>query len=177
MKDNGFAAGSKAVGQEGIYGQNPNYGITHFDNVASAFLTIFQCITLEGWTDVMYMVQDAEGGFATFFFFAIILVGSLIVLSLLLAVIEGTYSEEKERVEEEDAALEKAMKLEAAESANLNADADSPKPNGGVIVEGMDGECSGPSNNGKHGKASSESCMAGTDEPMINTDWHRVGER
>jgi hypothetical protein len=35
----------------------PNDGITNFDNFGLAMLTVFQCITLEGWTDVMYWVR------------------------------------------------------------------------------------------------------------------------
>lgn len=35
----------------------PNSGITNFDNFGLAMLTVFQCITLEGWTDVLYSVS------------------------------------------------------------------------------------------------------------------------
>lgn len=35
----------------------PNDGITNFDNFGLAMLTVFQCITLEGWTDVLYNVS------------------------------------------------------------------------------------------------------------------------
>lgn len=35
----------------------PNDGITNFDNFGLAMLTVFQCITLEGWTDVLYSVN------------------------------------------------------------------------------------------------------------------------
>ena len=38
----------------------PNYGITSFDNFGLAGLTVFQCITLEGWTDVLYEVCSDE---------------------------------------------------------------------------------------------------------------------
>ena len=34
--------------------QNPNSGMTSFDNVLWAWVTIFQIITQEGWTDIMY---------------------------------------------------------------------------------------------------------------------------
>ncbi|KIH58818.1 transporter, cation channel family protein [Ancylostoma duodenale] len=34
----------------------PNNGITNFDNFGLAMLTVFQCVSLEGWTDVMYWV-------------------------------------------------------------------------------------------------------------------------
>ena len=38
----------------------PNDGITNFDNFGLAMLTVFQCVTLEGWTDVMYWVCFLE---------------------------------------------------------------------------------------------------------------------
>ena len=40
------------VGWEG-----PNHGITNFDNFFHAMVTVFQCITLEGWTEVLYWVR------------------------------------------------------------------------------------------------------------------------
>jgi Ion transport protein len=36
----------------------PNWGITNFDNFGLAMLTVFQCVTLEGWTDVLYSVRN-----------------------------------------------------------------------------------------------------------------------
>lgn len=41
------------------YWPGPNDGITNFDNFGLAMLTVFQCITMEGWTDVMYDVSDS----------------------------------------------------------------------------------------------------------------------
>ena len=38
--------------------EGPNNGITSFDNIFYAMLTVFQCITMEGWTDVMYYVSN-----------------------------------------------------------------------------------------------------------------------
>lgn len=37
--------------------EGPNFGITNFDNFGLSMLTVFQCITLEGWTDVLYWVS------------------------------------------------------------------------------------------------------------------------
>ncbi len=42
------------------YFDGPNNGITSFDNFGLAMLTVFQCITMEGWTDVMYDVSFEE---------------------------------------------------------------------------------------------------------------------
>lgn len=46
----------------------PNEGITNFDNFGLSMLTVFQCISLEGWTDVMYWV----GGLCTSFIMKIV---------------------------------------------------------------------------------------------------------
>lgn len=39
----------------------PNGGITNFDNFFFAMLTVFQCVTMEGWTDVLYWVRWTVG--------------------------------------------------------------------------------------------------------------------
>lgn len=39
------------------YWTGPNFGITNFDNILFAILTVFQCITMEGWVDILYSVS------------------------------------------------------------------------------------------------------------------------
>ena len=39
-----------------LFWEGPNFGITNFDNFGLSMLTVFQCVTLEGWTDVLYNV-------------------------------------------------------------------------------------------------------------------------
>uniref|UniRef100_A0A8C6KNV6 Voltage-dependent N-type calcium channel subunit alpha n=1 Tax=Nothobranchius furzeri TaxID=105023 RepID=A0A8C6KNV6_NOTFU len=39
------------------YWIGPNFGITNFDNILFAVLTVFQSITMEGWVDVLYSVS------------------------------------------------------------------------------------------------------------------------
>lgn len=43
-----------------FYWEGPNFGITNFDNFGLSMLTVFQCITLEGWTDVLYDVSVVD---------------------------------------------------------------------------------------------------------------------
>ena len=40
------------------YWEGPKWGIVSFDNIGFAMLTVFQCITMEGWTTVLYYVRD-----------------------------------------------------------------------------------------------------------------------
>lgn len=39
------------------YWTGPNFGITNFDNILFAILTVFQCITMEGWVEILYNVS------------------------------------------------------------------------------------------------------------------------
>ncbi|CAG2102624.1 unnamed protein product [Medioppia subpectinata] len=41
------------------YWEGPNTGITNFDNFGLAMLTVFQCVTNEGWTNVLYNINDS----------------------------------------------------------------------------------------------------------------------
>jgi hypothetical protein len=42
----------------GPYWEGPFFGIVSFDNIIFAMMTVFVCITMEGWTDVMYFVSS-----------------------------------------------------------------------------------------------------------------------
>ena len=52
---NAYNCPNNSVCREGWEG--PNYGITSFDNIFFAMLTVFQCITMEGWTSILYAVS------------------------------------------------------------------------------------------------------------------------
>uniref|UniRef100_Q13936-26 Isoform 26 of Voltage-dependent L-type calcium channel subunit alpha-1C n=1 Tax=Homo sapiens TaxID=9606 RepID=Q13936-26 len=76
----------------------PKHGITNFDNFAFAMLTVFQCITMEGWTDVLYWVNDAVGrDWPWIYFVTLIIIGSFFVLNLVLGVLSGEFSKEREK--------------------------------------------------------------------------------
>ncbi|XP_064199429.1 voltage-dependent L-type calcium channel subunit alpha-1C isoform X1 [Anguilla rostrata] len=78
--------------------EGPNYGITNFDNFAFAMLTVFQCITMEGWTDVLYWMQDAMGyELPWVYFVSLVIFGSFFVLNLVLGVLSGEFSKEREK--------------------------------------------------------------------------------
>ncbi|XP_077309233.1 voltage-dependent R-type calcium channel subunit alpha-1E isoform X1 [Lithobates pipiens] len=78
----------------------PNDGITQFDNILFAVLTVFQCITMEGWTTVLYTTNDALGAtWNWLYFIPLIIIGSFFVLNLVLGVLSGEFAKERERVE------------------------------------------------------------------------------
>ncbi|XP_041429085.1 voltage-dependent L-type calcium channel subunit alpha-1D isoform X2 [Xenopus laevis] len=78
--------------------EGPNGGITNFDNFFFAMLTVFQCITMEGWTDVLYWMQDAMGyELPWVYFVSLVIFGSFFVLNLVLGVLSGEFSKEREK--------------------------------------------------------------------------------
>ncbi|XP_065091467.1 voltage-dependent calcium channel type A subunit alpha-1-like isoform X7 [Ochlerotatus camptorhynchus] len=80
--------------------EGPNYGITNFDNIGFAMLTVFQCITMEGWTSTMYWTNDALGStFNWIYFVPLIIIGSFFMLNLVLGVLSGEFAREREKVE------------------------------------------------------------------------------
>ncbi|KAL0978041.1 hypothetical protein UPYG_G00165170 [Umbra pygmaea] len=82
--------------REGWHG--PNNGITNFDNFLFAMLTVFQCITMEGWTDVLYWMNDAMGlELPWVYFVSLVIFGSFFVLNLVLGVLSGEFSKEREK--------------------------------------------------------------------------------
>jgi hypothetical protein len=71
-----------------------NYSFSSFNHLPSAFLTIFQCITLEGWIDITNIYRDAyDSSFVIIYFLLCIIICSFFVLNLTIAVMLLKYEE------------------------------------------------------------------------------------
>lgn len=71
---------------------NYNYGITTFDNIAVSMLTVFQVITMDGWTAILYNMMDSTNVLISIVYFcSLILLGSFFLLNLILAVVQESY--------------------------------------------------------------------------------------
>nr|XP_015838484.1 PREDICTED: voltage-dependent T-type calcium channel subunit alpha-1G isoform X2 [Tribolium castaneum] len=88
-------------------GPNPFQGTISFDNIGLAWVSIFLVISLEGWTDIMYYVQDAHSFWDWIYFVLLIVIGSFFMINLCLVVIATQFSETKKR-EMERMRLERA---------------------------------------------------------------------
>jgi type II secretory pathway component PulF len=65
-----------------------------FDNLPIALITIFQMITLEGWTDMLYNLSDASHAWmAIVFCVLLVVVGSFFLLNVILAVIMDAFDQ------------------------------------------------------------------------------------
>lgn len=83
-----------------------NYGVTNFDNLFEAMITIFQVITTEGWSDIMYMIDDTSANIITpLYFVLIVIIGSFFLLNLILAVIMRVFTQNDEIEKEKNKKL------------------------------------------------------------------------
>ncbi|KAL3321146.1 Voltage-dependent L-type calcium channel subunit alpha-1C [Cichlidogyrus casuarinus] len=81
----------------------PQYGYVSFDNIFYSMLTVFVCITMEGWTDTAYYITDSVGSWWPWLYFvSMILLGSFFVMNLVLGVLSGEFSKEKEKIDRKE---------------------------------------------------------------------------
>ena len=86
----------KKLMRAGTFIEDLNWGFTNFDNIFNGCITIFQGMTLEGWSDMMFMAQDAVSPYvAAIVFILLVLLGAFFVLNLLLAVLEDNFHHAK----------------------------------------------------------------------------------
>jgi len=70
----------------------------HFGSIPTAFLTLFQIVTLEGWVEVMrnQMSAGTNSMRAPLYFVSFIVIGTMIVLNLFIGTIVSSMSEAQE---------------------------------------------------------------------------------
>ena len=78
-----------------------NFGITTFDNMGVSMLTIFQSITLEGWSDLMYMMMGSGSPAIAAIFFILLIFFHLLYYLILFAQLKKAYSFLREEREKE----------------------------------------------------------------------------
>ncbi|XP_050926692.1 LOW QUALITY PROTEIN: voltage-dependent T-type calcium channel subunit alpha-1I-like [Lates calcarifer] len=76
---------------------NPHMGATNFDNIGYALIAIFQVVTLEGWTEIMFYVMDAHSFWSLVFFILVTIMGSFIMMNVCAVVIATQFSENMDR--------------------------------------------------------------------------------
>ena len=78
------------------------YDAINFNNMGLSMLTIFESLTLDGWSIHMYIYQDSTSstGAAIFFIF-VVLLGSFIAMNLVLAEIMHSFLNEDENIKNE----------------------------------------------------------------------------
>ena len=72
--------------------------MTSFDNILYALLAVFQSVTLEGWAQIMVMVQKGFSRYVFLYFVPLTFIGAYFFLNLTLAVLKIEYEKTKEAI-------------------------------------------------------------------------------
>eukprot|EP00656_Telonema_subtile_P003728 TRINITY_DN11687_c0_g2_i8.p1 TRINITY_DN11687_c0_g2~~TRINITY_DN11687_c0_g2_i8.p1 ORF type:complete len:2048 (+),score=517.82 TRINITY_DN11687_c0_g2_i8:88-6231(+) len=105
--------------------QLANDGWTRFDNLGISSFTLFEMMTLEGWTPIMYAVQNADSTAASWYFVMIILLFAFIMVNLYIAVIVQTFAKiRRQRDEEAAEEREHAEELAAVKAEEIRVEAE-----------------------------------------------------
>ncbi|XP_034538500.1 voltage-dependent T-type calcium channel subunit alpha-1H-like isoform X1 [Notolabrus celidotus] len=76
---------------------NPYMGAINFDNIFFSWITIFQVVTLEGWSEIMFYVMDSHSFWTFLFFVFVTMIGSFVMMNVCAVVIATQFSENMER--------------------------------------------------------------------------------
>ena len=80
--------------------QELNYGYSTFDNFFKAFLTIYNCMTLNGWSKIMYNVQNGYSySGSSIFFISMVILLNYIVLNFTITILMDNF--EKKLIQDE----------------------------------------------------------------------------
>ena len=76
-----------------------DYGFTNFNNLLTSLVTIFQIMTKEGWTSIMYNIMDTERNWIVcFYVIFLVVIAAFFLLNLIVAILSdslGNYEERK----------------------------------------------------------------------------------
>ena len=96
-------------------GPIPMEGLLSFDNIGRAGIVVFQVISMEEWTTIMYTLQDAYSFWVWIYFTSLILIGAHFAVNLCLVVIATQFSATKKR---EIAKMRRDRKMQGQSSSN-----------------------------------------------------------
>ncbi|KAI8064552.1 Ion transport protein-domain-containing protein, partial [Gongronella butleri] len=97
LQKNGFAGRQGRICQSGQMciantALNPDDGYMNYDMIFAAFLNVYTFVSMELWTDMMYIAMDADSRLAALYFCLGIYIIGFILVYLLLAVITSAFA-------------------------------------------------------------------------------------
>lgn len=81
---------------------SPNFSIQNFDTFFWSMLTVFQTLTLEGWSTIMVDLQKSYSVFAIIYSILIIFFCEYVLLNMTMAILKYKYSQVKGNTIEEE---------------------------------------------------------------------------
>ena len=73
--------------------QNPDNGVSSFDEIGFGIMNVVRIVTLDGWTDVLKMLHRTTSNFVFIFFIVTIVFGNFFLFNIMLAVLKVKFSQ------------------------------------------------------------------------------------
>ncbi|XP_065680136.1 voltage-dependent L-type calcium channel subunit alpha-1D isoform X3 [Hydra vulgaris] len=92
------------------YWPGPNSGAISFDNFIISCITVFVCITCEGWSNIMHKtfeVADNLGKYFWIYYYTLEIIGAFIIMNLVRGVLSGGFSKQRSRISNRNFLLSK----------------------------------------------------------------------
>ncbi len=67
------------------------WDLENFDSFFTSFLLVYQVISLEGWSDIMYVSQKTYSHYTFVFYWAMIIIGSFFLMNLVIAILANEF--------------------------------------------------------------------------------------
>ena len=77
---------------------NPNFGVSSFDNIFWAVIIVFECVTLQTWVPLMNIAESTINYWTILYFLPISFIGAFLILNLSLAVIKSAFTKSMEKI-------------------------------------------------------------------------------
>ena len=81
---------------------SPNFSIMNFDTFLWSFLSVFQIISTEGWSQIAINIQKTKGFVYIIYSILIIFICLYILLNMTMAILKYKYGQVKQNVIEEE---------------------------------------------------------------------------
>ena len=92
----------------------------NFDTFPTAFLTVFQILTMENWQFILYTTMSESGWIAAIYLISWIFIGNFVLLNLFLAILLDSFIEEDEEEKKEMQEKNQMSGLAGPENEEIN---------------------------------------------------------
>jgi uncharacterized membrane protein len=94
------------------YWSNPGYGVTGFDNIGMAWLTVLVIVSMEGWAVILERVREQGSYWNESYFVLLIVFGSFFLVNLITTLIALRFAQAKALLVKRKEDLEEMKRLD-----------------------------------------------------------------
>ena len=93
------------LGTNYVCGKNLNsqkWNLENFDTFGNSLLLVYQIISLEGWSDIMYVSFETFSVSIFIYYWLIVIIGAFYLMSLIIAILGNEFEKSQQKIKEGD---------------------------------------------------------------------------